>query len=328
MTLAERILRSLLRNALQAVPTIFVIVTLGFFLLQLAPGDAAEFMAAESGSATQETMDSLRSAFGLDLPVLEQLQNYYIGLGRFSLGHSVRYSMPVSDLILQRLPGTIVLMLAAITVAVVVGVAAGTVMALAAGRFADRALSVLTLLFYSLPGFWIGLMLIVAFSVQLGWLPSGGARTIGARLDWGPWLLDRARYLLLPALSLALYYIAIYARLTRASVLEAHAQDHVRTAIAKGVGRGRIIRQHILRTALGPVVAVVGMHAAGVLGGAVVIETVFSWPGMGRLAYEAILSREYVVLLGILIVSALMVIVINALVDILQAVLDPRVTVR
>lgn len=328
MTRSERIARSLLRNLLQAIPTVFVIVTLGFFLLQLAPGDAAEFIAGESGVATAETMEALRRSFGLDLPVLQQLWNYYGNLAQLSLGQSPRYGMPVADLIAQRLPGTLVLMTVSIVIAFGLGTAAGTVMALTAGRLPDRVLSVLSLLFYSLPSFWVGLMLIVLFSVHLGWLPSGGARTIGASLSGWDWLIDRARHLVLPALALSLYYVAIYARLARASVLEARAQDHVRTAIAKGVPRRRVVRRHILRNALGPIVTVAGMHVAGILGGAVVIETVFSWPGMGRLAYEAILAREYIVLLGIMLVSAVLVIIVNAIFDIIQSGLDPRVAVR
>ncbi len=320
--------RSLRRNLLQAVPTVFVIVTLGFFLMQLAPGDAADFIAAESGAATEEGTAALRRTFGLDLPVLEQLLNYYRNLAQFSLGVSPRYGMPVADLIFDRLPGTLLLMGSAITLALTLGIAAGTIMALWAGRLPDRLLSVASLLFYSLPGFWIGLMLIVLFSVKLGWLPPGGGRTIGARLDGIDWLIDRARYLVLPTLALALYYVAIYARLTRASVLEVRGQDHVRTAIAKGVSPGQVVRRHILRNALSPIVTMAGMHVAGILGGAVVIETVFNWPGMGRLAYEAIMAREYTVLLGILLVSALMVIAVNAAFDIFQSLLDPRIAVR
>ncbi|CAH1664483.1 MULTISPECIES: ABC transporter permease [unclassified Chelatococcus] len=324
----DRVGKSLLRNALQAIPTIFVIVTLGFFLLQLAPGDAADYIAAESGAATSEGLAQIRRTFGLDLPLLTQLINYYGSLAHFSLGISPRYGMPVADMIMQRLPGTLLLMGIAIVVALLLGLLTGTIMALTAGRLPDRVLSVLSLLFYSIPSFWIGLMLIILFSVKLGWLPSGGARSIGPSLAGWDWLADRARFLVLPGLSLALYYVAIYARLTRASVLEVSTQDHVRTAIAKGMPIGRVVRRHILRNALTPVTTVAGMHVAGILGGAVVVETVFSWPGMGRLAYEAILSREYTLLLGIMLMSSLMVIAVNALFDIIQSLLDPRVEVR
>lgn len=328
MNRAARVLRSLLRNALQAIPTVFVIVTLGFFLLQMAPGDAADYVAAETGAATEESMAAIRRAFGLDLPMLTQLFNYYANLAQLSLGMSPRYGMPVSELIFSRLPGTLILISVAVGIALLLGLAAGTVMALNRGRTLDRVLSVVSLVFYSVPAFWVGLMLIILLSVKLGWLPTGGARTIGASLSGVDWFVDRARHLILPAISLALYYVAIYARLSRASVIEAVAQDHVRTAIAKGLSHGRVVRRHIIRNALIPITTVAGTHIAGILGGAVVIETVFSWPGMGRLTYEAIMAREYTVLLGIMLVSSILVILTNAAVDIVQSLLDPRIEVR
>lgn len=328
MTLAFRLLRTARRTALQAIPTIFVIVTLGFFLLQLAPGDAADYIAAESGSATVESVAAIRKNYGLDQPVLHQLMAYYSSLAHFDLGMSPRYGVPVSDLILRRLPNTLLLMSVSIVFAVALGVLLGTIMASFAGRLADTAVSILSLLFYSLPGFWIGLMLIVLFSVKLGWLPSGGAATIGSDLTGFAGIFDRLRYLVLPAVSLSLYYVAIYARLSRASIIEASSQDHVRTAVAKGLSTGAVMRRHILRNALVPVTTMAGMHVAGVIGGALVIETVFSWPGLGRLAYEAVAAREYTVLLGIMLVSSLVVIGVNALIDLLNSVLDPRVEVR
>ncbi|MVA52615.1 ABC transporter permease subunit [Agrobacterium vitis] len=325
MSRLSRVGRSLLRNLVQAVPTMFVIVTLGFFVLQLAPGDAADYMAAESGAATQETVADIRRAFGLDLPLLDQLANYYTSLAHFSLGISPRYGVPVADLILERLPGTLTLMVLAIAIALLVGIAAGTIMALNATRAADRILSVASLLFYSVPTFWIGLIFIIIFSVKLGWLPAGGMKTIGASSGG---LIDRAYYAVLPATSLALYYVAIYARLTRSSILEVIGQDHVRTAKAKGLAPRKVVLRHVLRNALIPITTVAGIHVAGMLGGAIVIETVFSWPGMGRLAYDAVMAREYTLLLGIMLVSSVLVICVNAIVDIIQAALDPRIEVR
>ncbi|WP_293860000.1 ABC transporter permease [uncultured Alsobacter sp.] len=325
MTSFQRILATLRRNAVAAVPTILAIVVLNFFLLRLAPGDAADVLAGESGAATEELMRQLRARFGLDLPVLIQLKNYLLGLAQGSLGFSPRYNMPVTDLILQRLPVTVALMASALVVAFVVGVTAGYVMALCAGRWPDRVLSVVALLLYSLPGFWIGLMLIVAFSVKLGWLPSGGSETIASGLTGVDLLLDRLRHLVLPATTLALFYVAIYARLTRASVLEVSELDFVRTARAKGVGGAGLALRHILRNALIPVTTMAGIHVGGVLGGAVVVETVFTWPGMGRLAFEAVQRRDFAVLLGVLFLSSIVVIVVNMLVDLLQAWLDPRI---
>jgi len=328
MTTSQRVLKMLRRNALAAVPTVLAIVVLNFFLLQLVPGDAADVLAGESGSATEETMRQLRTQFGLDLPLVAQLQTYLTNLAHGSLGFSPRYGMPVTDLILQRLPRTLLLMGFALGLAFVLGVAIGTVMALNAGRWPDRTLSVLTLLFYSVPGFWIGLMLIVLFSIRLGWLPSGGSETIASGLTGFPLALDRLRHMILPGLTLALFFIAVYARLTRAAVMEVAQQDFVRTARAKGLSGFAVGARHILRNALLPVTTLAGMHIGSVLGGAVVVETVFSWPGLGRLAFEAVLGRDYSVLLGVLLLSSLLVIIANILVDLLHAWLDPRIEVR
>ncbi|MER9727084.1 ABC transporter permease [Mesorhizobium sp. M0217] len=328
MSTLTRIGRTFRRTAIQAVPTVLGIVILNFFLLQLAPGDAADVMAGEAGSATVETMAALRERFGLDNPLLVQLFNYLYNLAHFSLGFSPRYGMPVADLIGQRLPGTLLLMAVALTIAIALGLVLGSLMAVFSGRLPDRLLSVVSLLFYSIPGFWIGLMLIVLFSVKLGWLPSGGSGTIGSNLTGLAGLWDKVRYMILPALSLALFYVAIYARLTRAAMLEVQSQDYVRTAAAKGLSPTIITIRHVLRNALIPITTMAGMHVGGMLGGAVVVETVYSWPGLGRLAFEAVMGRDFTVLLGILLLSSLLVIIANATVDLLHAWLDPRIGVR
>ncbi|MBM3570983.1 MAG: ABC transporter permease [Alphaproteobacteria bacterium] len=194
----RQMLRVVRRTLLQAVPTVLAIRILNFILLKLAPGDAADVLAAESGAATEETMAMLRRQFGLDLPVVQQFIAYVGQIARFSLGFSPRYNLPVAELIGQRLPGTLLLMVSALAIALAVGVALGTVMALHAARWPDRALSVLSLVFYSVPGFWIDLMLIMLFSVKLGWLPSGGTESIGAGLTGIDWVFDRLRHLVLP----------------------------------------------------------------------------------------------------------------------------------
>lgn len=319
---------TLRRNALQAAPTLAGIVVLNFLLLKLAPGDAADVLAAESGFATEETMSALRMRLGLDLSVLAQLWDYLIGLLQGDLGQSARYGMPVAEVIWQRLPGTLLLMSASLALAIGVGVALGAVMAVFAGRLPDRILSVVSLLFYSVPAFWIGLMLILVFSVRLGWLPSGGSGTIGSGLTGWAALLDQARYMILPALSLALFYLAIYARLTRAAMLEVRSQDFVRTARAKGLSPFAVNARHVLRNALIPVTTMAGLHIGNMLGGAVVVETVYSWPGLGRLAFEAVMGRDFQVLLGILLLSSVLVILANLAVDLIQAWLDPRIGVR
>ncbi|PKU22116.1 ABC transporter permease [Telmatospirillum siberiense] len=324
----HRVGRCLRRVVFQAVPTILGMVILNFLFLQLVPGDAADVLAGESGSATAETMAQLRGRFGLDQSVAGQLLAYLDNLAHFSLGYSPRYNAPVLDLILARLPGTLILMFGALGTAFIVGLIIGAIMSAWAGKWADRVLSVVALLLYSTPGFWIGLMAIVLFSVHLGWLPAGSDATIGAHLHGLDFLFDRLRHLILPTIALASFFVAIYARLTRAAMLEVNRQDFVRTAMAKGLHPWRVQISHILRNALIPITTVAGIHLGNLLGGAVVVETVFGWPGMGRLALEAVMARDFHVLLGVLLLASFVVIIANALIDLLHAWLDPRIEVR
>jgi peptide/nickel transport system permease protein len=325
MRMGRRIATTLKRTAIHALPTVLGIIVLDFLLLQLMPGDAADVIASESGVATAETMAALRERFGLDQPVLTQLANFLGHLAQFDLGFSPRYNMSVLDMIMTRLPGTVLLMVTALSLALVLGIAIGSVMAAWAGRWPDRALSVVVLLFYSMPGFWVGLMAIVLFSVKLGWLPSDGSMTVGANLTGWAFVADRVQHLILPALALASFFVAVYARLVRASMLEVQRQDFMRTAQAKGLHPFFIQLRHALGNALIPVTTVAGMHLGNLLGGAVVVETLFGWPGMGRLALEAVLARDFSVLLGVLLLSSLLVIIANVLIDLLHAWLDPRI---
>ncbi|MDB5712925.1 MAG: Binding-protein-dependent transport system inner rane component [Sphingomonadales bacterium] len=325
MIAQSQMVKVITRTALHAVPTALGIVILSFFLLRLAPGDAVDVLAGEAGSSTAEGMAQMRSQMGLDQSVYAQLLSYLNNLAHGSLGWSVRYNMPVMQMIGDRLPGTLILTASALAIALVLGIALGVTMAAFEGKLPDRLLSIISLVFYSLPAFWIGLMLIVLFSIKLGWLPSGGSGTIGTSATGIALLLDKARYMILPATSLALFYVAIYARLTRVSMIDVKAQDYVRTARAKGLSGRTVILRHILRNALLPVTTVAGMHVGGMLGGAVVIETVYGWPGLGRLAYESVMGRDFAVLLGILLFSSLLVIAANAAVDLLHGFLDPRV---
>ncbi len=319
------VLTGLRRSLLRALPTALGVVLLNFVLLQMVPGDAVDALVAESGSATAETTALLRHQYGLDQSSAHQLGDYLGHLLHFSLGYSPRYDMPVLDLILARLPNTLLLMSLALAISLTLGVTLGTVMATWARRWPDRVLSSIAFLLYSTPGFWVGLMAIVLFAVQLGWLPSGGDGTIGAELHGLDKLFDTLRHAVLPACTLASFFVAVYARLTRAAMLEVQTQDYVRTARAKGLHPARVTLRHVLRNALLPVTTVAGTHLGGLLGGAAVTETVFSWPGLGRLALEAVQAREYRVLLGVLLLSSLLVIVANVLIDLLHRQLDPRI---
>ncbi len=325
MRMGRRIAASLKRTAVHAGPTVLGIIVLDFLFLQLMPGDAADVMATEAGAATAETMAMLRERFGLDQPVLTQLGNFLGHLLQGNLGYSPRFNASVVDIIMARLPNTILLMVAALALALLMGIALGSVMAAQAGKWADRVLSVIVLLLYSMPGFWVGLMAIVLFSVKLDWLPNDSNMTVGADLTGWAMIVDRARHLILPALALASFFVAVYARLVRASMLEVQRQDFMRTAHAKGLHPFLIQLRHALRNALIPVTTVAGMHLGNLLGGAVVVETLFSWPGMGRLALEAVLGRDYSVLLGVLLLSSIVVIIANMAIDLLHAWLDPRI---
>lgn len=318
-----------LRRLLQAVPVALAILAVNFLLLQAVPGDLVDVIAGESGAATPEYLDHLRRQFGLDVPAWERFVNYALGVLTLDLGHSFRHGMPIAQLILARLPATLLLLLTSIAVALLLGLLLGTLAARSRGGVVDTVVSVGSSVVFALPLFWIGLMGIVLFAVKLGWLPVGGIATIG-RAPAGPLAAaaDTARHLVLPAATLSLFFLALYARVTRAAVLEIQDLDFVRTARAKGIGEGRVAVRHVLRNALLPVVTLTGLKLGAILSGSIVIETVFSWPGLGRLAFEAMGARDVNLLLGIFLCSALLVIVMNLVVDLLYALLDPRIEVH
>jgi peptide/nickel transport system permease protein len=315
----------LARRGLQLVLVVFGIAVINFFLLHLAPGDAAQVLAGEAGAATPEYLAALRKQFGLDQSLPVQFAVYLTNLATFNLGYSFRQGMPVAELIVQRIPATLLLMGTAISFALLAGSALGIAAARNSGRAADTLISAITLLFYATPVFWTGIMLIVVFSVWLDWLPVGGMASIEKGFTGFAYLKDVALHLILPAATLGSFFLAVYARLMRAAMIDVQGQDFVRTAVAKGVRPGRIARRHVLRNALLPVVTMLGVQVGSVLGGAILVETVFSWPGLGRLAFESLFQRDLNLLLGILLCSSVVVVVANILIDLLYTVLDPRI---
>ena len=317
-----------LRRLGQAVPTVLAIVVLNFLLLQLAPGDAADVLAGEAGSATPEYMAQLRKSFGLDQPMWLQLLLYLKQVVTFDLGFSFRHGMPVSELILSRLGPTLLLMGTVLTLAVFVGVLLGSLAARHLNRWQDNLISTLTVLAYATPVFWAGLMLIVLFSVKLGWFPTSGMQKVAAFHEGFAKVKDIAHHLVLPAVTLTLFYLALYARLMRASVLEQASMDYVVTARAKGLTERQVIRRHVLRNAMLPVVTMAGVQVGAIFGGAVVVETVFAWPGLGLLAYESLFARDLNLLLGIFFVSTCLVVMVNLAVDLCYSMLDPRIELR
>lgn len=317
-----------LRRLIHAVPTVLLIVCLNFALLQLAPGDAADVLAGEAGSATPEYMAQLREKFGLDQPVYVQLLVYLKQVVMLDLGQSFRHGMSVTDLILSRLGPTLLLMGTVLLASVGFGAALGAVAARNLNRWQDSLISMLTVLAYATPVFWAGLMLIVVFSIKFGWFPTSGMQEIAAFHEGWDKVVDIAHHLVLPAVTLTMFYLALYTRLMRASVLEQFSMDYVVTARAKGLTERQIARRHVLRNALLPVITMAGVQAGALLGGAVVVETVFAWPGLGLLAYESLFARDLNLLLGIFFISACLVVLVNLLVDIVYSMLDPRIELR
>ena len=313
------------QRLLKGVLVLIGIVVLNFLLIRLAPGDPAAVMAGEAGAADELFLQQLRQQFGLDRPLWEQLWAYLSNILSFDFGFSYRQQRPVADLLAERLPPTLLLTGTAFVLSLAAGVTLGVMAARRAGRWSDSAITVVALFFYATPLFWVGLMGVFLFSVTLGWLPAFGMASVGVTLTGFDHVVDLARHLLLPALTLALFHMAVYARMTRASMLEVRDQDFVRTARAKGVGEGRILRRHVLRNAILPVVTIAGMKAGYLLGGSIVVETVFAWPGIGRLAYEAVLQRDYNVLLGVFLVTSAVVIAVNLATDVVYSLVDPRI---
>lgn len=318
----------ILRRLLQAVPVVLGIAVLNFMLVHAAPGNPADVLAGEAGSATPEYMEMLREQFGLDKPLYVQLFDYMKNLFMLDLGFSWRHNMPVFDLIMERLGPTLLLMCATLFLSVGVGILLGLMAATRVGSWRDTMISILAIISYATPLFWVGLMLILVFSIKLDWLPATGMENVIMFYEGWDRVVDIARHLILPAVTLSLFYLALYTRLMRASVLEQHGADYVVTARAKGVSERRIIYGHVLRNAVLPVVTMAGFQIGAMLGGAVVVEAVFGWPGLGQLAFQTLFARDYNLLLGIFFLSSVLVVVINLIVDICYTVLDPRIEVR
>lgn len=319
------IVRLAARRLLLSIPTLFIILIGLFLLLQLAPGDTVDAMVAQMGGGDPAMIQQMREFYGLDASIPVQLGNYLWRLLSFDFGYSAIYAKPVLDVILERLPATLLLMISALSFAFAVGMVLGVIAARRVNQWPDTLISTLGLVFYATPSFWFGLMSIVAFAVHLAWLPSGGFGTIGAGLTGWAYVVDVARYLVLPTLTLGLGFLAIYLRIMRASMLEVLTLDFVRTARAKGLGEYPVVMRHVLRNALLPMVTLIGLQAGTMLGGSVVVESVFALPGLGRLAYESVVQRDLNTLLGIVFVSAILVIIINFIVDMAYAKLDPRI---
>lgn len=319
--LAGRIFKALL--------VILAIAALNFLLIRLAPGDPAAVMAGEAGASDPKFVDMLRARFGLDQPLWKQLALYIGNVLTGDLGFSYRNQVPVIQLILERLPATLLLMASSFVVSLLLGVVLGM---LSAGvrffnraRWLDSLIMTLALVFYATPLFWLALMMVLMFSVQLDWLPAFGMESVGANLKGWARVSDIAAHLVLPTLALSLFFMSVYVRLTRAAMMDVMMQDHVRTGFAKGLTGSQVLRRHVFRNALLPIVTFAGIQLGQVAGGAVLIETVFAWPGIGRLMFDALLQRDYQLLLGVFLVTSATVIFFNLMTDIAYRFVDPRI---
>lgn len=321
----------LLRRLIQAVPLVLGLATIVFFLLSLAPGDAVSFLV--SPNITPEALEQIRRNMGLDQPVHIRYLRWMGSMLTGDFGISLSRNEPVLDIILDILPNTLVLSLSAIVIAFAGGILIGVFQAVRQNRLADSTLSVISLFFYSMPSFWLALMMILVFSLGARnlwewpiWFPASGMTSVEYPfMSPGEQLRDRLAHLVLPSLSLALVLAAGVARYMRASMLEVIRQDYVRTARSKGLSEFRVIARHALPNGLIPIVTLLGLYLPTFFSGAVLIETVFAWPGMGRLVVDAIFQRDYPVVMAGTFIFAVMVVVGNLIADMLYALVDPRI---
>jgi peptide/nickel transport system permease protein len=313
------------RRLLSSIPVLLIVVVFTFFLLESASGDAVDAYLGAIGGGDAVLAQSLKVAYGLDQSMGARLWLYAHSLSGLDLGWSVAFDRPVRDVILERLPNTFLLMGSATALSFGLGSALGIIAGARPGSVRDKGLSIGSLVLYAMPSFWLGLVLSVIFSVQLRWLPIAGIETIASGKQGFDQVLDIARHLVLPVGALGFIYLALFLRVMRAGMAEVWQLDFVLFARSKGLSRSRIVLRHVARNALLPLVTTLGLQAAAMLGGSVVIESVFAIPGFGRLAQEAVAGRDAPLLMGIILTSAVLVIVVNLLVDIVYASLDPRV---
>ena len=327
----------ILKRLLMVVPTLFGVTVLVFLMIHLIPGDPAQVMLYPKG--TPEQVEALRHKLGLDLPMLTQYFNWVVGALHLDLGSSVFSGEKVVTEILTRFPATIELTLSGMFIAIVLGIPLGVIAARNRNTILDYLCISISLLGVSIPVFWLGLMLMFLFSATLGLLPVSGRIAMGLSLQeyTGFYIIDALisgnfhaawvtlKHMILPATALATVPLALIVRITRSSMLDVLSQDYIRTAKAKGLPSNRIIYRHALKNALIPVITVIGIQIGTLMGGAILTETVFSWPGIGSLVVDAINARDYPIIQGVVFIVALIMILANLLVDIVYAYIDPRI---
>ncbi|MBL8129506.1 MAG: ABC transporter permease [Chloroflexia bacterium] len=314
-------IRFVARRILEAIPLLFGIALLSFIFMQLAPG-GPDALFARNGRMSQEQLDNIRRSMGLDRPPHEQFLVWFTNILQGNLGVSYSHFRPVSEVIGEVFPNTVILMTAGLIISLICALVFGIAAARRPYGFFDVTTSFISYFGLAMPVFWFALMLQLIFAVRLGWLPSAGMYSA----QGGGGFIDLLRHLVLPAITIAIGSIAGWSRYVRSSTVEQLSQDYVRSARSKGLSEGRVMTGHVLRNALIPLVTVVGIDVPLYLTGAVLTETVFSWPGMGRLFFDELTVRDYPVLMGILVLGAILIVVGNLVADLIYGLLDPRIS--
>ncbi|MET3515664.1 peptide/nickel transport system permease protein [Pseudacidovorax sp. 1753] len=320
-----KLLKPLASRLLQALGLVLAVVVLNFALVHAAPGDPVETIAGMSGGMSEELKAELRQSYGLDRPLPVQLGIYLARVARLDLGQSYIFNLPVVELIAERIPATLLLVLSSVVCAFLIGTALGVLAARKPNGWLSQAITVFSLVGFAAPVFWSGMMLMILFASVWPILPVSDMRSVDSDGRGLAGVIDVLWHLVLPMFTLSMVYLAQYSRLARASMLEVLGADFIRTARAKGLAEGVVLYKHALRNAVLPVVTVLGLQFGNVLAGAILVETVFNWPGLGRLAYESVLRRDYPTILGVLLLSAVVVLVMNLLTDLCYRLIDPRI---
>ena len=319
------VVATILQRVLWAALLLLAVLVLNFSMMHLAPGDVADTIARSMGGADAEVLEKIRSDYGLDQSFLSQLSNYIGKVFHFDLGYSYFYNQPVTRLIFEKLPATLLLVITAQLLALIVGVLLGVYSARNRDGWVSHFVTLFALFGYSAPVFWTGILLLIAFSLKIPLFPVAGMVDVTVEGGFLAKFWDLLRHMVLPVTTLASIFIALYSRLCRASMMEVLETDYIRTARSKGLSNNSIVYKHALKNSLSPVITLAGLQFSAVVSGAVLVETVFSWPGLGTLALQSIIARDTPTILGILFFSALVVIVGNLLTDLALKFIDPRV---
>lgn len=319
-------IQTLLNRLLQGAALVLAVVVLNFLLVHAAPGDPVETIAGVSGGMSEEVKAQLRAQYGLDKPLWMQLGIYLGNVLSGDLGYSFFFNLPVASLIGDRVPATLLLMLTAVISAFLIGTTLGVLSSRKPNGWLSQFINTLSLLGFAAPVFWTGILLVILLASVFPIFPISGMRSVDTT-DIGTLsqMLDVLHHLVLPATSLGLIYLAIYSRLARASMLDVLGADYIRTARAKGLADRVVLYKHALRNAMLPMVTMLGLQFGNVLAGAILVETVFNWPGLGRLASESVLRRDYPTILGVLLFSSMLVVIMNLVTDYCYRLIDPRI---